>query len=183
MPKPYPRVPDDVVAVARKAQAPIAEDAKNFGIDESCLRNGCTPRTSRTLFAKPSSRSFDAQAIDSGERRPQGGERPVVLASSEALGRLGSTSRTGAPSARPGRRPRRGTRAGGRGNNVVGSTLSVFNEYSATCPAEQVLIGKNTGPWPVGSVTWNNAPGIAGPVMTNSFLSRLQLDVPGGECA
>jgi transposase len=30
---------DDVVAVARKGEAPIAEIAKDFGISESCLRN------------------------------------------------------------------------------------------------------------------------------------------------
>ncbi len=40
MPKPYPReFRDDVVAVARKGEAPIAEVAKDFGIAESCLRN------------------------------------------------------------------------------------------------------------------------------------------------
>ena len=30
---------DDVVAVARKGQAPLSEIAKYFGISESCLRN------------------------------------------------------------------------------------------------------------------------------------------------
>ena len=30
---------DDVVAVARKGEAPIAEIAKDFGISETCLRN------------------------------------------------------------------------------------------------------------------------------------------------
>jgi len=30
---------DDVVAVARKGEAPIAEVAKDFGSSESCLRN------------------------------------------------------------------------------------------------------------------------------------------------
>jgi len=40
MPKPYPgEFREDVVAVARKGQAPIAEVAKDFGIAESCLRN------------------------------------------------------------------------------------------------------------------------------------------------
>ena len=40
MPKPHPReFRDDVVAVARKGEAPIAEIAKDFGISESCLRN------------------------------------------------------------------------------------------------------------------------------------------------
>jgi len=37
---PHPReFRDDVVAVARKGEAPIAEIAKDFGISESCLRN------------------------------------------------------------------------------------------------------------------------------------------------
>ncbi len=40
MPKPHPReFRDDVVAVARRGQAPIAQIAKDFGISESCLRN------------------------------------------------------------------------------------------------------------------------------------------------
>jgi transposase len=40
VPKPHPReFRDDVVAVARKGEAPIAEVAKDFGISESCLRN------------------------------------------------------------------------------------------------------------------------------------------------
>ncbi len=40
MPKPHPReFRDDVVAVARKGDAPIAQIAKDFGISESCLRN------------------------------------------------------------------------------------------------------------------------------------------------
>jgi len=40
VPKPHPReFRDDVVAVARKGEAPIAEIAKDFGISESCLRN------------------------------------------------------------------------------------------------------------------------------------------------
>ena len=40
MPKPHPReFRDDVVAVARKGEASIAEIAKDFGISESCLRN------------------------------------------------------------------------------------------------------------------------------------------------
>jgi transposase len=40
VPKPHPKeFRDDVVAVARKGQAPIAGIAKDFGISESCLRN------------------------------------------------------------------------------------------------------------------------------------------------
>ncbi len=38
MPKPYPKeFRDDVVAVARKGQAPLKQIAKDFGISESCL--------------------------------------------------------------------------------------------------------------------------------------------------
>ena len=40
MPKPYPReFRDDVVAVARKGEAPLARIVKDFGISESCLSN------------------------------------------------------------------------------------------------------------------------------------------------
>ena len=40
MPRPHPKeFRDDVVAVARKGQAPLSEVARDFGISESCLRN------------------------------------------------------------------------------------------------------------------------------------------------
>lgn len=40
MPKPYPKeFRDDVVAVARKGQAPLAQIAKDFGISEGSLTN------------------------------------------------------------------------------------------------------------------------------------------------
>lgn len=40
MPRAHPReFRDDVVAVARRGEAPVAEIAKDFGISESCLRN------------------------------------------------------------------------------------------------------------------------------------------------
>jgi transposase len=40
MPAPHPKeFRDDVVAVARKGEAPIAQIAADFGISESCLRN------------------------------------------------------------------------------------------------------------------------------------------------
>ncbi len=40
MPKPYPKeFRDDVVAVARKGQAPLTQIAKDFGISEGCLSN------------------------------------------------------------------------------------------------------------------------------------------------
>lgn len=40
MPAAHPKeFRDDVVAVARRGEAPIAKVAKGFGISESCLRN------------------------------------------------------------------------------------------------------------------------------------------------
>lgn len=40
MPRPHPKeFRDDVVAIARRGEAPIAQIAKDFGISESCLRN------------------------------------------------------------------------------------------------------------------------------------------------
>ena len=43
MPKAHPKeLRDDVVVVARRGEAPIAEIAKDFGISESCLRNWLT---------------------------------------------------------------------------------------------------------------------------------------------
>ena len=40
MPKPYPKeFRDDVVAVARKREAPLNQIAKDFGISEGCLSN------------------------------------------------------------------------------------------------------------------------------------------------
>ena len=40
MPKPYPKeFRDDVVAVARKGEAPLKQIAQDFGISEGCLHN------------------------------------------------------------------------------------------------------------------------------------------------
>ena len=40
MPAPHPKeFRDDVVAVARRGDAPVAQIARDFGISESCLRN------------------------------------------------------------------------------------------------------------------------------------------------
>lgn len=40
MPAPHPKeFRDDVVAVARRGDAPVSQIAKDFGISESCLRN------------------------------------------------------------------------------------------------------------------------------------------------
>ena len=49
MPKAHPReFRDDVVAVARRGDAPIAQIAKDFGISESCPRRA-TPSRARRL--------------------------------------------------------------------------------------------------------------------------------------
>ena len=43
MPAPHPKeFRDDVVAVARRGEAPLSQVAKDFGISESCLRNWLT---------------------------------------------------------------------------------------------------------------------------------------------
>ncbi|SIQ06322.1 Transposase and inactivated derivatives [Cellulosimicrobium aquatile] len=40
MPRPHPKeFRDDVVAIARRGEAPVKQIAKDFGISESCLRN------------------------------------------------------------------------------------------------------------------------------------------------
>jgi transposase-like protein len=40
MPRPYPaEFRGDVVAVARRGDAPVSQVARDFGITESCLRN------------------------------------------------------------------------------------------------------------------------------------------------
>jgi transposase-like protein len=40
MPKPYPvEFRRDVVAVARKREAPLTQNAKDFGISDACLHN------------------------------------------------------------------------------------------------------------------------------------------------
>ena len=57
MPAPHPKeFRDDVVAVARRGEAPLSQVAKDFGISESCLRkwlraadveDGARPGTTR----------------------------------------------------------------------------------------------------------------------------------------
>lgn len=49
MPRPHPKeFRDDVVAIARRGEAPVAQIAKDFGISESCLRNWMRAVDSRT---------------------------------------------------------------------------------------------------------------------------------------
>lgn len=58
MPAPHPReFRDDVVAVARRGEAPIRDIARDFGISESCVRNWL-------------------RAADAAEDRRGGGSRP-----------------------------------------------------------------------------------------------------------
>lgn len=40
VPRPHPKeFRDDVVAIARRGEAPVSQIAKDFGISDSCLRN------------------------------------------------------------------------------------------------------------------------------------------------
>jgi transposase len=60
MPAPHPKeFRDDVVAVARRGEAPIRDIARDFGISESCLRNWL--------------RAADAAEDRGGDRRGSGG--------------------------------------------------------------------------------------------------------------
>lgn len=53
VPAPHPKeFRDDVVAIARRGEAPIAQIAKDFGISESCLRPSCTALMFRTACAR-----------------------------------------------------------------------------------------------------------------------------------
>ncbi len=65
MPRAHPReFRDDVVAVARKGEAPIAEIAKDFGISESCLRNWL-----QAADVADGRRPASAAAVESAELR------------------------------------------------------------------------------------------------------------------
>lgn len=78
VPELYPReFRDDVVAVARRGEAPLKQDAKDLGISESCARpTGCAPLTSKT-FARPGvPREETAEAW---ELRKQGRRRRLRL--------------------------------------------------------------------------------------------------------
>ena len=84
MPAPHPKeFRDDVVAVARKGEAPIAQVAKDFGISESCLRNwlrqadvedGVRPGSQRRRVRGAAGGSSDEDpAAGAGERGPAPG--------------------------------------------------------------------------------------------------------------
>ena len=64
MPKPYPKeFRDDVVAVARKGEAPLSQIAKDFGISEGCL-HGWLKKADIEYGARPG-----PTAVESGELR------------------------------------------------------------------------------------------------------------------
>ena len=64
MPKPYPKeFRDDVVAVARKGEAPLSQIAKDFGISEGCL-HGWMKKADIEDGARPG-----PTAVESGELR------------------------------------------------------------------------------------------------------------------
>ena len=64
MPKPYPKeFRDDVVAVARKGEAPLSQIAKDFGISEGCL-HGWLKKADIEDGARPG-----PTAVESGELR------------------------------------------------------------------------------------------------------------------
>lgn len=72
MPRPHPEeFRDDVVAVARKSEAPIAEVAKDIGISESCLRNWLTKA-----------------AVEDGRRRGMAGPESAELRELKRRNRL-----------------------------------------------------------------------------------------------
>lgn len=68
MPAPHPKeFRDDVVAVARKGEAPIAEIAKDFGISESCLTNWMAQADRDAGFTTaPSAKSWPSCARPNG---------------------------------------------------------------------------------------------------------------------
>lgn len=88
MPKPRPReFRDDVVAVARRGEAPIAQIAKDVGISESCLRNwlhkadvedGVRPGVTVSESVELRGAEAPQPAAGTGERRPPASRRVPV---------------------------------------------------------------------------------------------------------
>lgn len=57
-------------------------------------------------------------------------------------------------------------------NNVLSSTLSVYNEYSSSCDRADmppVVVRSNAGPWDARAVTWNTRPGVWDPWTSKKF--------------
>ena len=69
MPAPHPKeFRDDVVAVARKGEAPIAQVAHDFGISESCLRNWLRQADAQDGI-RPSANSAQSEEMRELKRR------------------------------------------------------------------------------------------------------------------
>ena len=72
MPKPYPaEFRRDVIAVARKSEASVAQVAKDFGISETCLQRWLKIADREDGLAPPTSRSREGagQPDESAELR------------------------------------------------------------------------------------------------------------------
>ena len=69
MPKPYPQeFRDDVVAVARKGQAPLKQIAKDFGISEGCL-HGWMKKADVEDGARPGVTAKEASELRDARKR------------------------------------------------------------------------------------------------------------------
>lgn len=69
MPKAHPReFREDVVAVARRGEAPIAQIAKDFGISESCLRHWLA-RADVEDGVRPGTSDAEAKQLRDAKRR------------------------------------------------------------------------------------------------------------------
>ena len=91
MPKPFPpEFRQDVVAVARKSDAPMAQIARDFGISESCLARwlkiadrqdglGDKPGGARSAGSTASTAAADAELVESRKRIKQLEQENEVL--------------------------------------------------------------------------------------------------------
>ena len=69
MPKPYPKeFRDDVVAVARKGEAPLNQIAKDFGISEGCL-HGWMKKADIADGARPGPSAAESAELREAKKR------------------------------------------------------------------------------------------------------------------
>jgi len=69
MPKPYPKeFRDDVVAVARKGEAPLNQIAKDFGISEGCL-HGWMKKSDIADGARPGPTAAESAELREAKKR------------------------------------------------------------------------------------------------------------------
>ena len=69
MPKPYPKeFRDDVVAVARKGEAPLNQIAKDFGISEGCL-HGWMKKADIADGARPGPTAAESAELREAKKR------------------------------------------------------------------------------------------------------------------